>query len=94
MRFNLGKWFFVLISFYSLYCINKLNQLLCSVPFTLSILYFRLLMHFLQGDQSESSIKGATSQILSENVVDYVPNEEDVMKKTKDGEKTVEDEEA
>ena len=51
-------------------------------------------MHFLQGDQSESSIKGATSQILSENVVDYVPNEEDVMKKTKDGEKTVEDKEA
>ena len=26
-----------------------------SFPFTLSILYFRLLMHFLQGDQSESS---------------------------------------
>ena len=51
-------------------------------------------MHFLQGDQSESSIKGATSQILSENVVDYVPNEENVMKKTKDGEKTVEDKEA
>ena len=51
-------------------------------------------MHFLQADQSESSIKGATSQILSENVVDYVPNEEDVMKKTKDGEKTVEDKEA
>ena len=42
----------------------RINQLLCSVPFTLSILYFRLLMHFLQGDQSESSIKGATSQLV------------------------------
>ena len=39
------------------------NKSASVVPFTLSILYFRLLMHFLQGDQSESSIKGATSQI-------------------------------
>ena len=36
-----------------------------SFPCTLSILYFRLIMHFLQSDQSESSIKGALQLVKS-----------------------------